>query len=97
MTLPAPHRMAYAPCPRCRHTLTGAGSLSQPEPPKHGDLTVCLRCAAVLQFDQSPIGTLGLRLMSAADLSNLEEEERRELEQVERAVLATLNGKGGKA
>lgn len=37
-------------CPACGHRLTHATGISTDSPPEPGDLSVCIRCAAVLIF-----------------------------------------------
>lgn len=47
------HRTPESACLACGYRLTAAGSPdgSPIEPPNEGDITVCLRCGAVMRFD----------------------------------------------
>lgn len=47
-------RTAPHPCPKCGKTLDAACSLHNPEArPTPGDVSICIYCAALLQFDEA--------------------------------------------
>lgn len=58
------------PCPRCGKRLTGAGSVGHDKPPEEGDVTICMFCAMVLVFYNTPDG-LGLRFPNFKDAQEL--------------------------
>jgi hypothetical protein len=49
-TVGKPVRLREVPCPVCSHPLSGATGLDTVGGPSPGDISVCIRCAAVLQF-----------------------------------------------
>ncbi|TXH11785.1 MAG: hypothetical protein E6R04_00725 [Spirochaetes bacterium] len=61
-------------CPNCGYTHNRASLVSdaEQEPPKPGDITICLNCAAVLSFDKDTNQVL----MSSEDFEKLQEEEK---------------------
>ena len=71
-------------CPECKHTfdahtVIGEGLLTmRPQP---GDMTVCLHCAEILQFEAN-----GLRLADAVDLAELDEDVLDELALARHAI-----------
>lgn len=66
-------------CPRCKQKLDAATSSTGYDIPKPGDLSVCLGCQAVLQWDDS----MKLQL---ADLSKIPLENLREIARVILAI-----------
>lgn len=38
-------------CPECGHACDSAGSVTTPAAPQPGDLSVCIRCATISQYD----------------------------------------------
>lgn len=68
-------RIPLSLCPVCGHTLDSSESLSSPaEAPAAGDWTVCIGCAAILEFDQElrlslvPHAAAAVALAEDADL-----------------------------
>ena len=45
------HVTPPSPCPRCNHEFDRATGVTDKEKPEPGDLSVCSRCAAFLQFN----------------------------------------------
>lgn len=73
-------------CPCCRHELgmsTYVGGKRDHAPPKPGDLTVCLYCAALLQFNPA----LGVVRLSAVP-SDADDATRELLERTRSTILA---------
>jgi hypothetical protein len=67
--MPAPKtvRMAKMTCPSCGKMLDAASDLSGSKTPRHGDLTVCIGCSAVLLFT----GTMGVRAPDTDELAGI--------------------------
>lgn len=66
-------------CPNCGATHTAAGTLSGPvRRPRPGDLTVCVCCAAPLEFDDD----LTTHVLRPEDFFKLEPHVRAELRDV---------------
>jgi len=65
----ATHHMQSCRCLNCGHSLNAASSTSgKPiERPKDGDITVCIKCGAVMAYD----GVRGLRGLSDAEIHEL--------------------------
>lgn len=61
-----------ASCPSCRHTLPLACGIDHEDEPKPGDLTLCIRCAAYLQFDDD----LQLEIFPEVELLDLPDDTR---------------------
>lgn len=52
-------------CPNCNHQLDAATALSGEDvKPKKGDITICINCAEILQFDKNirPVKLTGMTL-----------------------------------
>lgn len=81
-------RIEQGRCPHCHHVLTAVGHMANdiPPMPREGDMTVCIGCGAVLQFN----ARLRLEAMTAAELSALDPEEAADLDRTRRAVLRHL-------
>jgi hypothetical protein len=47
-----PIRVPKSQCPWCGHGLDAVGGGSKIRPPDPGDLTICLYCGGVAQFDE---------------------------------------------
>lgn len=73
-------------CPRCHYKLDGASG-GTGAPPKAGDYSVCIMCAAMLVF--TPEAAKGLRLMTEEEQLDLPGDARAELHRVQRAVILT--------
>lgn len=69
-------------CPKCGAKHNAAGTLGEPAVPRPGDLTVCIRCAAPLQYDM----LLVARSLDPDDILLLDPEERADLARVIAAV-----------
>lgn len=54
-------------CPRCGYTLNGAADVDGIDSPRAGDLSFCLGCAEILQFDRN----LKLGAIEPAELNQL--------------------------
>ena len=52
-------------CPHCNHQLDAATAISGEDiKPRKGDLTICIECAVILQFDKNirPVRLTGMTL-----------------------------------
>jgi len=77
------YEMPEAACPACGAVFDRAsGSGSKPEP---GSLSICIRCAAMLQFTS----TLELAELTAAEFLELPDDVQRELRRISAAVVTT--------
>jgi hypothetical protein len=75
------HTMPETPCPACGAVFDAAsGDDCRPEP---GALSICIRCAAMLQFTS----TLGLVELTAAEFLELPDDVQSELRQISAAVV----------
>jgi len=60
-------------CPSCRHEMHQAMSTNnQSTPPEPGDVTICIRCAALLKFNS----TMGVRLLRRAEMRRLRHSQK---------------------
>ncbi|HWE97562.1 MAG TPA: hypothetical protein VG269_26640 [Tepidisphaeraceae bacterium] len=82
-------------CPMCRGQLDGASPVDakQPEPPREGDVTVCVYCAAVLAFDTK----LRPQALPAQAVEALPDETQEGLRQAVARVKAIIARKRGDA
>ena len=62
-------------CPACGHDCNAAGSMTTPAAPQPGDLSVCIRCAAVSQYNSA----MGLELVSDDEIGAPEYVDAREI------------------
>ena len=74
------HRVPASRCPCCG--LLNDGASGGPTKPEPGDLTVCIGCAAMLQFGQ----TLELERLSRPEFEELPAEAQHELLRVALAI-----------
>lgn len=76
-------------CPGCGTVLTGATSIGSDNVPKHGDVTVCVYCAALLHF--VGVGELvTLERMNLQQISALDQETQSTLLRAVRAIEFTM-------
>ena len=79
-----PFRVPASACPECGYVMDAAsvadGAPRRPEP---GDVTLCIKCAAVAVFDDA----LHLRKPARSEWRKYSPEIRRELERARRAIL----------
>jgi hypothetical protein len=78
-----PRTNPEARCPACQTTLDGASSMGDRPMPRPGDLSVCVYCTALLEFNTD----LTLRLAPTESLLRLEPEQRIRLEMVRFALI----------
>lgn len=74
-------------CPQCGRAFDTASHAIEAISPKPGDLTVCLGCASVLQFDKA----MRNRVVSEAQLRRMRQKEpatMRQVAKIQRAILA---------
>lgn len=45
-------RVEPSPCPHCGQVLDGASNVTNDERPEPGDVTVCIICAGLAEFDE---------------------------------------------
>ena len=65
-------RMIAIDCPKCGHTLDACTGIGHENSPSPGDLTLCIKCAAYLQFDDD----LKLVTFPEEQLLDLDDETR---------------------
>lgn len=71
-------------CKKCGATLSGVEEqFGDTRPPRKGDLTICVKCAAILQFEED----LSLSLATAKDLEELKPDEAEALQAARQRVL----------
>jgi hypothetical protein len=79
------HRLPETKCPQCGYKLDAASVLAgedEDRPPQSGDATVCMKCTTWLIYTD----TLGVRLMTAEEIADLDVETRRTLKDATRAI-----------
>jgi hypothetical protein len=80
-------RVPLSRCPHCGHILDAASVLEGPTPkPVEGDLSICLGCGEVSQFDRRS----RLRPVTASILADLDPDEAADLLKTQKAVRAFL-------
>lgn len=72
-------RMPEATCPSCKKKVDGASGVTGARVPKPDDLSVCIYCASVSQYDAS-------MQLKTFDVNALTSEERAEVEQAQQLV-----------
>ena len=83
------HHVPPANCPTCGHHVNGALAMQEgPEPPKQGDLSVCIKCAAIATYEAD----LSLRLLSGAEWDELSPELRQTLQETQSLIRSLPNG-----
>lgn len=82
------HRVPPSMCPRCGRLATGAleATRDRPGAPKFGDLSVCINCAGVNQYDAE----LRLVPLSSTELEGLAEEEQADIRRAQRTIAAMI-------
>ncbi len=76
-------RVPLGQCPHCGQTVDAISTLAGQVPkPKPADMTVCLGCGEVLQFDEQ----LRVRKMTATEIAALTPEEAFDLKQTQAAI-----------
>ena len=76
-------RMPEATCPSCQKKVDGASGVTGARHPKPDDLSVCIFCAGVSQYDAE-------MQLKPFDMSVLTSDERREVEQAQQLVRRAL-------
>lgn len=77
-------------CPSCCKLNDGASNIEDPAlVPGPGDLSVCIHCATILQFDEK----LKSQVLTAEELFELEDDVRLEVMQMHRNVKEFLDGR----
>lgn len=74
--------ISEARCPSCRHAVNSASNMHGKRP-LPGDITVCVRCAAVSQFDVK----MRLNPVTQKQLDQLPPEHRKELWRMRKGIL----------
>lgn len=59
------HRHASTNCQICGHILDSSTNLDGERTPKKGDVTLCIECAAVYEFEENA----KMRLLTSGDIS----------------------------
>lgn len=78
-------------CPKCKHKLDGATSMSEnSEPPKPGDVTLCKYCFVRLKFAED-----GIELLGDDEFMGLPVEVRNELAQAMMFLIAMEKARHG--
>jgi hypothetical protein len=73
------HHTPTSFCLKCGHTVDAASNIVGGGKPKPGDITICLNCSALLQFDAQ------LRLMLTDEAQMMREMKPRQRAKVEHA------------
>lgn len=76
-------RLPKSSCPLCGKKLDAASDADGEERPSPGDVTLCIGCGTVFEYD----GEMKLRVMTEAELSALEEEVQAQIKTVRMAIL----------
>lgn len=79
------HKTPKDACPVCEYEVDRASGVNTDTPPQEGDLSICLRCAAVLVFDED----LHLGIFPDDDVKLLHPEDRAAIEAVRDAIRST--------
>ena len=74
-------------CESCGYTLDAATGCQGDNPPKSGDITVCLRCAELMVFNED----LTLRRANIDDLLELDEETSKDLDRIVQMTKSVRN------
>lgn len=78
-------------CPLCSYRFDAHSCLNGVSQPNVGDLTLCAGCLGTLQFELAAGGGLGIRALSAAEISALPFSARMAVE-LGRSMLRDLRG-----
>jgi hypothetical protein len=82
-------RLKPCPCPNCGYGLDAATAAFEDVRPKPGDLTVCIKCAALLEFTDgmgyAPANTLQLSLDTLEQLAEVQAAARKMQHQEKKA------------
>ena len=71
-------------CKKCNAILSAVEEqFGDTRPPKKGDITICVKCATVLQFEED----LSLSLVTQKDLESLDPDEAEALQAARQRVL----------
>lgn len=70
-------------CPVCGTKLDAVTSIESMAKPNVGDITVCIKCAAVLRFD----GELRLRAMTEREIRELHPDNFKDIARVQRIII----------
>jgi hypothetical protein len=46
------YHISTTPCPHCGHPIDGAAAVASERAPEPGDVTICIYCADILEFDE---------------------------------------------
>lgn len=76
-------------CPECGYRMDAATATRGNARPRPGDLTLCLSCGAILEFDQdvAPVA------MPAGRMADLDDDTRHELRRVQLLIRTAIPGK----
>ena len=75
-------RVPPTPCPVCTSLNDAATGTDHNDPPRPGDLTICVTCGAILEFDDH----LRTVVASQATLDEMDDEDRQRLQRAAKAV-----------
>ena len=75
-------RFPLTACPMCNHQLDAATCTTGDHKPAPGDLTVCIECATILEFDPD----LSVRVVGPSVLAALDDDTRAHLALVRAAI-----------
>jgi hypothetical protein len=78
------HRTTPTLCPTCGHKLDAATGLDHDHKPSPGDLSVCIQCGEILEFDEE----IKLILISEGTIEKLDLETMEDLVRTRDAIKA---------
>ena len=73
-------------CPVCAGTLNAATGINTNGLPKSGDITICINCAALLEFNDE----LRLQLISEGVLSEMSEDNKKNINDIVNLIKSRL-------
>jgi hypothetical protein len=75
-------RVPASTCPQCNYEMDGATCSTGNHAPRPGDVSVCIQCASILEFDPD----LSLRAAGPKLLASLDPDARAHLETIVAAI-----------
>ena len=77
--------MPESSCPVCKHKFNRVSDLKESKRPKPGDITLCIKCAAVLHFDKE------MRVQKLPCMDLLDEAHQNQIQKLRAAILTAKN------
>lgn len=70
-------------CPKCKHLLNGFTGVNNEDRPKDGDVTVCIYCYAVCQYEKD---LTNLRMLTQQELLELQKTHPDDFANIKEAI-----------